>query len=132
MTDSGPIVVNFTEGFHQGDDRDLILSVYEPGTTQAQITAGTASLVADTSGMNFEFAIKERDDDTVQLVSIENGTYLAVADPAAGKIRVKLRNTHTAALAGRYRWACRRTDAGYRSVGGKGDIVFHPAATGAD
>lgn len=127
-TDAAPIITNFLEGFHQGDDKDLLMIVYAPGTTQAAIDAETA-VRQDITGYTFEFAIAPADGETA-LVSLTSGAGITITNAAQGEFTVALRNTHTATLAGRYRWAARRTNADARSVGGKGDIVFRAAATG--
>lgn len=128
MTDAAPIITNFKEGFHTGDDKDILFTVYQPGTTQKMIDEATASR-QDTSGYTFEFALE--DADGVQVISITDGVYLVHSNDAQGEITVKLRNgVHgTEDLAGRYRWAMRRTNAASRSVGGVGEMIWTRAAT---
>ena len=131
MTDSGPLIVNFLTGIYAGDTRDLVFTVYAAGTTQAQVTAGTA-VPRNITGFTFEWAMKHQDDDTAQLSSLTtaNPAEVELSDAVNGEVTVHLPRSVTAANPGRHRHALRRTNSGNESVGAIGDIVIHPAPTG--
>lgn len=126
---SAPPEIHILTGLYQGEDRDLVFTVYQPGTTMAQIAAGTA-VIQNVAGMNFEFAVKRRDSDSAQLISVVNGAQVLLASPTTlGTVTVRLLNANlSAALVGRNRYAFRRTDAGARSICALGDFVVAPSA----
>lgn len=123
---SQPIVVDFLEGIYIAEDRDIVWTIYQPGTTMAQIRAGTAT-VENITGRTYRLTVKHRDEDATNLLVINMGADLVLTTPASGVLTAHLRSAANSALgAGRFRYKLERIDSGAWGRGAGGWLVIHP------
>lgn len=107
-----------------GEDKTLTLTIYQPGTTLAQIAAGTA-VVQNLTGWTIDWVMREEDTSTGAAVLTKTAT---ISTPANGIAIVAIADTDTDALTPRkYRQAWKRTNEGNEGILAIGDAWLRQA-----
>ena len=120
--------IGLTDNWFIGEDKDLVFTIYQAGSTQAQIDAGTA-LKQDITGWTLEWALKGEDRDTAALLTKTTTTGIALTTPSQGVATVSIADTDTTSLnPGRYRYALKRTNDGLEAVLAEGEAILKLAS----
>lgn len=83
--------IDRTRGYFTNEDKAILFTIYQPGTTLAQVRAATAT-PQNVSGWELSWILKrcETDDDTEALIVAETGGAVVITDGANGEITVTL------------------------------------------
>lgn len=115
--------ITAADGVYTGTDTHLNFTIYIPGTTEAQITAGTATK-QNITGYTFAFELRYNRDSAPALTKT-SGAGIAITNAANGALSITIDRADWAAFDGGSYWhQLARTNTGNYTVETDGSFVL--------
>lgn len=113
------------DGWFTNEDKSLVFTVYQTGTTHAQIDAGVAS-PQNVTGWSLSYMLKDSpaDADSAARITKTTASGIALTTPASGIVTVSISDTDTESLVADalYYQELKRTDSGFETVLSQGTV----------
>lgn len=122
--------IDKVDGWMTGEDKNLVFTIYQTGTTRAAIEAGTAS-AQNVTGWTLSYMLKRNitDIDSEALITKTTTSGIALTTPASGIVTVTITDTDTENLAEGdvYYQELKRTGDGVEAVLSQGQVRLRQA-----